>query len=109
MKCLTNTIHIGRGKVTKTSTMTFNSTSPGTVGPAIISFLAGKDYIDCIKLAISLGGDADTLATVAGPMAFAHYKYMPEPLVYKALKMLPDWMQKVNADFDKICHDKQTI
>lgn len=84
---------------------TFNSTSPGTVGPAIICFLASKDYVDCIKLAISLGGDADTLAAIAGPMAYAHYKYMPEPLVYKALKMLPDWMQEVSGSFDELCHD----
>lgn len=82
---------------------TFNSTSPGTVGPAIICFLDSKDYVDCIKLAISLGGDADTLAATAGPMAYAYYKYMPEPLVYKALKMLPDWMQKINAEFDDYC------
>jgi len=87
----------------------FNSTSPGTVGPAIISFLASKDYIDCIKLAISLGGDADTLAAVSGPMAYAHYRYMPEPLVYKALKTLPDWMQRVNMDFDKMCHERQAV
>lgn len=83
---------------------TFNSTCPGTVGPAIISFIASKDYVDCIKLAIALGGDSDTLAAVAGPMAYAYYKYMPEPLVYKALRMLPDWMQRVNDDFDDCCH-----
>ena len=51
---------------------TFNSTCEGTVGPAIICFLDSKDYVDCIKLAISLGGDADTLAAIAGPMAYAY-------------------------------------
>lgn len=84
-------------------TFQFNSTSPGTVGPAIICFLESKDYVDCLKLAISLGGDADTLAAIAGPMAYAFYKDMPEPLVYKVLKTLPDWMQKTNAEFDAIC------
>ncbi|MDO4931626.1 MAG: ADP-ribosylglycohydrolase family protein [Prevotellaceae bacterium] len=82
----------------------FNSTSPGTVGPAIICFIASTDYTDCIKLAISLGGDADTLAAIAGPMAYAYYKEMPEPLVYKALKTLPDWMQRVNMEFDEWCN-----
>ena len=66
----------------------------------MICFLESKDYVDCLRLAISLGGDADTLAAIAGPMAYAYYREMPEPLVYKALKMLPDWMVKVNADFD---------
>lgn len=80
----------------------FNSTCPGTVPPAIICFLDSTDYIDCIRLAISLGGDADTLAAITGPMAYAFYKEMPDSVVYKALRMLPDWMQEVNAEFDKI-------
>ncbi|MBO4751299.1 MAG: ADP-ribosylglycohydrolase family protein [Bacteroidales bacterium] len=83
---------------------TFNSTCPGTVGPAIICFLESSDYLDCIKLAISLGGDADTLAAIAGPMAYAHYKKMPDGIVYQALKMLPDWMVDVNERFDKVCN-----
>ena len=84
----------------------FNSTSPGTVGPAILSFLASENYIDCVKLAISLGGDADTLAAIAGPMAYAFYKEMPEPLVYQVFKHLPDWMQNVNEEFDNRCNGK---
>lgn len=84
-------------------TYTFDSTCPGTVGPAIICFLESKDYEDCIKLAISLGGDADTLAAISGPMAYAYYRSMPEPLVYKCLKKLPDWMVKVNEEFDARC------
>lgn len=79
---------------------TFNSTCPGTVGPAIISFLASKDYVDCLRLAISLGGDADTLAAIAGPMAYAYYREMPDSLLYAALKKLPDWMVALNDRFD---------
>lgn len=82
----------------------FNSTCQGTVGPAIICFLESKDYIDCIKLAVSLGGDADTLAAIAGPMAYAYYKEMPEELVAQALEKLPDWMQDVNKRFDEKCN-----
>ena len=81
---------------------TFDSTCPGSVGPAILSFLESKGYEDCLKLAISLGGDADTLAAISGPMAYAYYKEIPEPLLYKALKMLPDWMIEVNINFDQI-------
>ena len=83
---------------------TFNSTCPGSVGPAIICFLESKDYVDCLRLAISLGGDADTLAAIAGPMAYAFYKEMPDSLVYKALKTLPEWMVSVNERFDKLCN-----
>lgn len=73
----------------------------GTVPAAIICFLGSKDYVDCIKLAISLGGDADTLSAIAGPMAYAFYKHMPDDLQNKALMMLPEWMRQVNSDFDK--------
>lgn len=85
---------------------TFNSTCAGTVGPAMICFLESKDYVDCIKLAISLGGDADTLAAIAGPMAYAYYKKMPDALVYQAMKKLPDWMVDVSERFDKIVYTK---
>ena len=54
---------------------TFNSTCPGTIGPAIISFLESKDYVDCIRLAIFLGGDADTIGAVYGQIAGAFYGF----------------------------------
>ena len=82
----------------------FDSTCPGSVGPAIICFLESRDYVDCLRLAISLGGDADTLAAIAGPMAYAYYKTMPDSLVYKALKTLPEWMASVNERFDELCN-----
>ena len=86
---------------------TFNSTCPGTVGPAIICFLESKDYVDCIKLAISLGGDADTLAAIAGPMAYAYFRKMPDALVYQAMKKLPEWMVEVSERFDEVVNKKE--
>ena len=65
-------------------------------------FMESKDYIDCIKLAISLGGDADTLAAIAGPMAYVYYKKIPEALVYQAMKKLPEWMVDVSERFDNV-------
>lgn len=82
----------------------FNETCQGTVGPAIISFLESKDYVDCLRLAIALGGDADTLAAIAGPMAYAYYKDMPEILIEAAKKKLPEWMMKVSYQFDELCN-----
>ena len=63
--------------------------------------MESKDYVDCIKLAIALGGDSDTLAAIAGPMAYAYYKKKPDALVYQAMKKLPDWMTDVSERFDK--------
>lgn len=77
----------------------------GTVPPAIISFLDSKNYADCIKLAISLGGDADTLAAIAGPIAYAYYREMPEELIAHAKSKLPQWMLDLNDEFDEYCAD----
>jgi ADP-ribosylglycohydrolase len=78
----------------------FSETCQLTVPVAIICFLESKDYADCLKLAISLGGDADTLAAIAGPMAYAYYKEMPEDLIQHAKTKLSDWMLDLNDQFD---------
>lgn len=49
-------------------------------GCAIICFLESKNYYDFIKLAIALGGDSDTLAAIAEPMAYAYYKEIPQDM-----------------------------
>ena len=69
-------------------------------------FLESHDYVDCIKLAISLGGDSDTLAAIAGSMAYTLYRKMPDALVYQAMKMLPDWMIDVSERFDECVNEK---
>ena len=87
----------------------FNSTCEGSVGPAMICLLESKDYLDCIKLAISLGGDSDTLAAISGPMAYAYYKKMPDALVSQVMKKLPDWMVNVSKRFDKIVNSGKRL
>lgn len=72
-------------------------------------FLESHDYVDCIKLAIFLGGDSDTLAAIEGPMAYAHYRKMPDALIYQAMKMLPDWMIDVSERFDNCVNEKIII
>ena len=44
-----------------------------TVPEAITAFLEGSDFEDVIRTAISLGGDCDTIAAIAGSIAEAHY------------------------------------
>ena len=81
----------------------FDETCQLTVPAALICFLESKDYVDCLKLAISLGGDADTLAAIACPMAYAHYKVIPEELIENAKAKLPKWMLDLNDKFDSVC------
>ncbi len=82
----------------------FDETCRLTVPVALICFLESTDYADCLKLSIALGGDADTLAAIAGPIAYAFYKEMPETLVDNAKAKLPQWMLDVNAEFDNYCY-----
>ncbi len=66
-----------------------------TVPEAIICFLDSTDYENCIRLAISLGGDGDTLAAIAGSIAEAFYGGVPDELKEKALSILPEPLRQV--------------
>lgn len=68
-----------------------DATCQGSVPEAIIAFLEGLNYEDCIRNAVSLGGDTDTLACIAGGMAEARYG-VPKELVYEAKKRIPNEM-----------------
>lgn len=56
----------------------FNPKSSYSVPAAIIAFLESSDYESAIRNAISLGGDADTEACIAGGIAQAYYKEIPK-------------------------------
>jgi len=65
----------------------FDETCMGTVPPAIKCVLEGQDYEDVIRLAISLGGDSDTLAAIAGGIAEAFFQ-IPWQLLFFARGLL---------------------
>ena len=44
-----------------------------TVPEAIVSFLEAENFEDAVRNAVSLGGDADTLAAIAGSIAEAYF------------------------------------
>jgi ADP-ribosylglycohydrolase len=51
----------------------FDETCQGSVPEAIIAFLESTDFEDAIRNAVSLGGDSDTIAAIAGSIAEAAY------------------------------------
>ena len=57
----------------------FTEKAQYTVPQAVLSFLESTDFEDAIRNAVSLGGDADTLAAIAGSLAEAYYG-IPESL-----------------------------
>lgn len=82
----------------------FNETCQETVPVALLSFLESKSYEDCIKLSIALGGDADTLAAISGPMAYAYYREIPAHLLKLAHEKLPKELIVFSSKFDAIAN-----
>lgn len=80
----------------------FNMTCQGTVPVSLIAFLSSGNYADCIKQNIAMGGDSDTMAAIAGPMAYAYYREMPQNLVDVAKEKLPEWMLEINDEMDEL-------
>lgn len=77
----------------------FNETCQVTVPLAIISFLYGKDFEDCIKTAISIGGDSDTIAAMTGTIAEAFYG-IPEDIKAQAMTFLPQqFINIINQEY----------
>ncbi len=55
----------------------FDVTCQGSVPEAIVAFLDSESYEDAVRNAISLGGDSDTQACIAGAIAEAFYQDIP--------------------------------
>lgn len=65
----------------------FDVSCQGSCPQAIEAFLEGEDYVDIIKKAISIGGDSDTIACMAGGIAEAFFG-IPEDIKEQGFKIL---------------------
>ena len=90
-------------------TYSWNSSCQGTVPQAIWAFLESEDFESALRLAVSLGGDSDTLACITGGIAEAFYKDIPAEFVQKALAILPVHLtavlQQLSHTYYKECFD----
>ena len=77
----------------------FDESCMGTVPPAIIAFLESCDFEDAVRKAISLGGDADTLACITGSIAEAHYGGVPGPILSQTVARLDDRLRGIVSKF----------
>ncbi|MBR1565107.1 MAG: ADP-ribosylglycohydrolase family protein [Paludibacteraceae bacterium] len=68
----------------------FDESCKDTVPPAIVAFLDSVDFESAIRLAVSLGGDSDTLACITGSIAQAYYKHIPEDIITQMRYRLPE-------------------
>lgn len=68
---------------------------------ALVSFFEGESYEDVVRNAISLGGDTDTLAAIAGAMADAMYG-VPEEIKKAGMKYLEADMKETVQRFAEL-------
>ena len=67
---------------------------------ALVSFFEGNSFEDVIRNAVSLGGDTDTLAAIAGAMAEGFYG-VPEEIREEVNQYLPEEMRKTLKCFEE--------
>ncbi len=59
-----------------------------TVPQAIYCFLVSNSFEDCLRTAVSIGGDCDTICAIAGSIAEAYYCNIDRELMLNALSRL---------------------
>jgi len=84
----------------------FNETCQETVPQAIAAFLESNSFEDAIRIAISVGGDSDTLAAITGSIAEAYYG-VPDDIRKKALAYLDDDLRAIFDEWEDVyCYSR---
>jgi ADP-ribosylglycohydrolase len=79
----------------------FDVTCQGSVPEAITAFLESDSVESAIRLAISLGGDTDTQAAIAGGIAEAFHGAVPDEIAVEVIARLPREFRDVMAKFNE--------
>jgi ADP-ribosylglycohydrolase len=80
-------------------TYQFDASCQGSVPQSILAFLESTGFEDAVRNAISLGGDADTMACIAGAIAEAFYGGVPADIAEQVLRVLDERMRNVVHEF----------
>lgn len=76
----------------------FDVSCQGSVPEAIIAFLEGNSFEEVIRLAISLGGDSDTIACMAGAIAACCYE-IPQDIAERCDVILTEDLREIKDHF----------
>jgi len=79
----------------------FDVSCMGSVPEAIIAFLESTDFESAVRKAVSLGGDTDTQACIAGAIAEAYYQSIPSMIITEVERILPENLWKILKRFEK--------
>lgn len=78
----------------------FDVSCQGSVPQAIEAFLEAADFEDAIRNAVSIGGDSDTIAAMAGSIAEAFFG-IPRALRARALRYLDTTQTRILTEFEE--------
>jgi len=78
---------------------TFDVSCQGSVPQAITAFLESEDFEDALRKAVSIGGDSDTIACIAGGIAAAYYGGVPHDITERVFALLDDRLADVTRAF----------
>ena len=78
----------------------FDVSCQGSVPESLLSFFESDDFEDAVRKAISLGGDTDTMACIAGGVAQAFYGKIPSAIVEEVRKRLPEEFLEIIDEFN---------
>ena len=81
-------------------TYEFDISCQGSVPQSIVAFLEATDFEDAVRNAISLGGDADTMAAIAGGIAEAFWG-VPREIEERVVGMLDGRLRGVVEEFER--------
>lgn len=90
---------LDRSLATIRKTYRFDVSCHGSVPESILAFLESSDYESAIRNAVSLGGDADTMACMAGGIAEAFYGGVPPVIERRAIGLLDPRLREVVDEF----------
>jgi ADP-ribosylglycohydrolase len=77
----------------------FDVSCQGSVPEALIAFLESDSYEDAVRNAVSLGGDSDTMACIAGAVAEAFYGGVPRTFAAAVRQRLPADLWQITRAF----------
>jgi len=92
--------HLDRSLDEVRMTYFFDVSCQGSVPESIIAFLESRDLEEAIRNAISLGGDADTMGSIAGGIAQAFYEKMSPTIIAEVRQRLPDEFLEIIDKFN---------
>jgi len=80
----------------------FDVSCQGSVPEAITAFLESDSFEDAVRKAVSIGGDSDTIACIAGGIAQAFYREIPAEIISNVKRILPEDLLSVLEQFSAL-------